>query len=422
MAIKETTEATFAADTQGDYPVLVDFWAPWCGPCIALAPQLERLAADYAGRLKVLKLNIDEAPSGWQHFGVRSIPALVLYANGKEHNRVVGPSTMRLRVMIEKWLGELGLDATVPDSEAEPAGVDVIAHPRAWHSFGGDPELKAQCVARLRDSQHEKRLLPSELLAGGKDQFEAVIGAPAQLGELFNVGLMLPFVNVERARTQVGELAEALPVGVDLHAVSTDVLYDLVYRSEWEIMQSFDAGAGLEVMTRIRALHVREASGEAIPPADWQALQHEAVMVGEHPDSEDLSRMLEVLATPLAEWPAVPIVLLVMQQAATDYRRYPEWSRGEAQRTEAMRQKNDALAREAAGEMPKEPGVARDAWFEVAGKRFKTLDQQCREAQPTLWARYDAWRTHEQQIQKQVLAHLADTLLTRLRASAMQGA
>ncbi|KVT81253.1 hypothetical protein WT25_16300 [Burkholderia territorii] len=425
MAIEETTEATYAADIQGACPVLVDFWAPWCGPCVALEPQLERLAADYAGRLKVLKLNMDEAPGGWQQFGVRSIPTLVLNANGKEYNRVVGPSTMRLRMVIEKWLGELGLDAAAPDSDAEPAGADASAQPRVWHSFGGDPNLKARCIARLRDAQHEKRLLPSELLAGGKDQFEAVIGAPAQLGNLIDAGPRLIVVGnpqaVEDARATARALAEALPVGIDLHAVSTGILFDLVYRSEWEIMQSFDAGAGLDLMTRIRALHVREISGDSIEPADWLVLQCEAVMLGGHPDIDDMSKMLEMLARPLAEWAALRVVGMVIRRATTDYRRYPDWSHDEAQRIEAMERANHDLAREAAGEKPKEPGAARDAWSEVVNKRYETLIQQCREAQPTLWARRGAWVKHWQEIEKQVLAHLADTLLTRLRALTDQG-
>ncbi|WP_081070858.1 thioredoxin family protein [Burkholderia territorii] len=434
MAIEATTEATFEADIQGECPVLVDFWAPWCGPCRALAPHLERLAADYAGRLKVLKLNVDEARDVWKRVGARGIPTLVLYAKGTEYNRVLGPSTMRMRVMVEKWLGELGLDAAVPGGvsaapQAEPAA-DASAHPRVWHSFGGDPELKAQCVARLWDGLHERRFVPSELLAGGKDQFEAVVGAPAQLGALIGTLLMMNSGEdpheTEHSRAQVCAMAETLPVGVDLHAVSTGVLFDLVYGSEWNIMQSLDAVAGRELITRIQALHVREISGESIPSADWQALQRAAVILGGHEDSDDMSRTLETLATPLAEWNAGRTVWRVIKQATTDYRRYPDWSRDEAKRIDAMERENLELAgnlvEKETGAIPEEPGAARDAWIEVVDKRYETLIQQCRVAHPTLWARYDAWRAHKQQIEKQVPAYLAENLLARLRASAAQGA
>lgn len=71
-------------------PVLVDLWAPWCGPCRAVAPIVERLAQDYAGRLKVVKVNVDEAPSISQRYGVMGIPTLLLLRGGREVARQVG--------------------------------------------------------------------------------------------------------------------------------------------------------------------------------------------------------------------------------------------------------------------------------------------------------------------------------------------
>jgi thioredoxin 2 len=82
--------ASFAAETDASVPVVVDLWAPWCGPCRMISPVLADLAARHAGRLKIVKVNVDEEPALGQRFEASSIPLLVVLREGREVDRIVG--------------------------------------------------------------------------------------------------------------------------------------------------------------------------------------------------------------------------------------------------------------------------------------------------------------------------------------------
>lgn len=91
QAVFEVSDATFDQEVlKSDQPVLVDFWAAWCGPCRALAPTVDAIAAEYHGKLKVMKMDVDKNPATPGRYGVRGIPALILFKGGQVADQIVG--------------------------------------------------------------------------------------------------------------------------------------------------------------------------------------------------------------------------------------------------------------------------------------------------------------------------------------------
>jgi thioredoxin 1 len=91
VAVQEISDTSFEKEVlKSDQPVLIDFWAPWCGPCKAIGPIVEELSNEYSGRLKVVKMNVDDNPQTPSKYGVRGIPNLILFKSGQVQDQIVG--------------------------------------------------------------------------------------------------------------------------------------------------------------------------------------------------------------------------------------------------------------------------------------------------------------------------------------------
>jgi thioredoxin 1 len=104
MATHHVTDDTFDAEVkQSDVPVVVDFWAEWCGPCKQIGPALEELSNEYGDKVKIVKLNVDDNPNTPAQLGIRGIPALFLYKNGQVVSNKIGAAP---KAALKSWIDE----------------------------------------------------------------------------------------------------------------------------------------------------------------------------------------------------------------------------------------------------------------------------------------------------------------------------
>ncbi|KQV20420.1 thioredoxin [Rhizobium sp. Root1203] len=204
--IKDTTTATFTKDVieeSRNQPVLVDFWAPWCGPCKQLTPVIEKVVNESQGRVKLVKMNIDDHPSIAGQLGIQSIPAVIAFVGGRPADGFMGAvPESQIREFIDRVAGPAGADqaaeieAALTEADGLLAGGDVNGAAQLYGAvMQADPEnakaLAGMAECMIAANQHERARealndLPEEM---AKDAaIQAVLKKLAQIEEARKLG------------------------------------------------------------------------------------------------------------------------------------------------------------------------------------------------------------------------------------------
>lgn len=323
----EVNEANFAAEVeQATVPVFVDFWAPWCGPCKALAPMFDKLAETYGGQIKFAKVNTDDNKELAKRLDVRGLPTLLLFRDGQVVERTSGAqSKSHFSNLLDKYVA-------TPVAMAAPS-----APARSFRAFYGDAALRDEVVARVRghidgdrivsyggegplaDAENQRySLMAAALESADVQRYEGTLGIPADAARIAETvhSLSMREVDVEGEKQYhlrgAGsayplEWLRAIPLGADLGTLSSRFIHwyltDLA--TDTYLCGSTAIPEARELAQRVARLHERQLAGDAPTPEQWKQAR---AAVGEALESirankPDLFSRVVATVSEMLAWP-----------------------------------------------------------------------------------------------------------------------
>ncbi|MDN7753761.1 thioredoxin [Burkholderia gladioli] len=355
--VKHVTEASFEVDvTRNRLPVLIDFWAEWCGPCKALAPTLEKVARSFEGKVGIVKVNVDEHPALRKRFGVRGIPTLVLMKGADEAGRIVGPrSATQLASYLDAHLGTV--------TQLSTPNVTLSA-------FGGNPKVKADRIAHLRDylvrvqpplsvpmwPENVSSAFAFVVGSSDPDEWATALGIPTDVVELARVLSSYRGTNFNVA-VFVADWLESVPVGANLSALPRRLLNAVLASSLLSDTLGGDA-ALLAIRDEVAALHAAEMDGSHQADARWVAVAQAAQEAAAGPAEGNRARAAAVLVAAASSLARNPDMLAEFVAALCGFvqaclKAECNWSADDETRFFKLMRSIDKQARDAGTEPPR---------------------------------------------------------------------